>query len=711
MAKFLLFHLLLLILQVFITLALPQGFIDEEITSINGPMTGTFAPNPRKNGKPMLLIGNEQNIIYAIEDPDSGNTFDKEIIIADLSKRTCQNGPRGLFSILVHPDFEKFPYVFIFYTALLGQCTVDPVTGPSNRLSRFKMNPNTLQLEVNNELILLETPPLPAALHDGGAMSFGNDGFIYLVTGDSAKKYHPSDLTNLFGKLLRVDINGNAPSTNPFTKASGGTGVACAKNRGRVPGGSPKTAVCSEIYGYGFRNPFRMAQDVNTNNKVRFVIGDVGEAVWEEISEGGTDFRGKQYGWGELEGPCKRGSTTDCPLPTANMVDPFYYYRHANGEAVTPSVFVPNRLWPGVYKFLYVDYVHGEIYNLIEDGNRECRTCKPPRPGYRQEVFHKFERIVDMFFAPYKNTKALYYLSRAGGFNVRRIRYVANENQPPNAVISVPKTNYLVKEVVAFSASKSSDPEDDNIRFSWNFGDGRKPSTQTMQINPKIQYSKEGAYTVQLTATDQSGHSSTAVTTIYIGKLPTATMVSPAPGDEFIVGQRLQLSGTANDSSGRPIPNSQIYWEVIQQHGNHFHPFLDAKFGNNFALQPAPPPEDYLAAGNSYLKVFMHVVDSDGLIDTVPRKIFPKKIFIDIDSTGRRGLTVLVDDFAVVTPATITSWQNHKLVLTVSDQGNFVFTSWDVDGRRSTARKQIYSVPEKGSKNPKIVVNMKKVLV
>ena len=706
MKNFLLLLLLLLSVLLTITSAIPKGFVDEEITSINGPMTGAWAPNPRNKGKPMLLIGTEQNVIYAIEEPDGINTFDKEIVIADLSGRTCQTGPRGLFSMLVHPDFEKQPYVFLFYTPLLGQCTEDPVTGPSNRLSRFSMNPETLELELNNEIILLETPPTPAALHDGGAMSFGNDGFIYLVTGDSAKKYHPSDLTNLFGKLIRVDIGGNPPNSNPYTEESGGTGIPCGKNRGRIPDGSSKNAVCSEIYAYGFRNPFRMAQDINTNDKVRFVIGDVGEAIWEEISEGGTDFIGKQYGWGELEGPCKRGSKTDCPAPTDDMVDPFYYYQHKNGEAVTASVFVPSGLWPEKYNYLFVDYVHGDIYNLIEDGKKECRTCEPPRPWYRQELFHDFDRIVDMFFAPYTNSKALYYLSRAGGFNVRRIRYIANENQAPNAVISVAKTNYQVKDVVAFSASKSKDPEGDNVRYSWKFGDGRT-STQT---NPKIKYRKEGAYTVQLTATDQNDDSSQAVTTIYIGTLPKAVMESPAQGDEFSVGQELQLKGRATDSSGQPIPNNQIYWEVQQKHGNHYHPFLDAKYGNDFALQPAPPPEDYLAAGNSFLKVFMHVVDSNGLTKTIPRNIYPKKVLIDIDSTDRRGLTVLVDDFAVVTPATITSWQNHKLTLTVSDQGNFKFSSWTVDGQDSSAREQIYRVPEKGEKNSKIVVNMKKVL-
>jgi PKD repeat protein len=703
-----LFVSILLVGQLSVLTALPKGFIDEPITSINGPMSGTFAPNPRKNGKPMLLIASESNIIYAIEDPDGPNTIDSEIIVADLSSVTCTNGPRGLFSMMVHPDFQSNRYIFLFYTRLKGNCDENPITGPSNRLSRFTIDPKTLKIDIRKEVVLLETPPLPAALHDGGAMSFGNDGLIYLVTGDSAKKYHPPDLTNLFGKLIRVDINGNAPQSNPYTKKSGGTGVECAKNRGVPPKGSPSNAVCSEIYAYGFRNPFRMAQDINTKNKVRFVIGDVGEAVWEEISEGGTDYEGKNYGWGEIEGPCSRGSRSDCPEVGAGMVDPFYYYQHSSGEAVVASVFVPTGLWPAEYKYLFIEYVHGTIFNLIEDKRVGCRECTPPRPDFRNEIFHNFERMVDMFFAPYKNTKALYYLSRAGDLNVRRIRYIGNRNQPPKAVISVAKTNYKVNEVISFIGRKSSDIDRDRLTFVWNFGD-RRTSTQQ---NPKIKYSKVGAYKVQLTVRDTKKQKAQAFVTVYVGTLPTAVMESPAYGDQFFVGQKLSLSGRAKDSNNRPIPDAQIFWEVQQIHGNHYHPFLDSVSGNNFELHPAPSPEDLLAARNSFLKVFMHVVDSDGLTKTISRNIYPEKVYIDIDSTGRRGLKVLVDDFAIITPATIISWQNHKLTLIASDQGNFVLTSWSIAGGTSSkANKIIYKVPEASSKHLKMRANFKNVLL
>ena len=695
--------LVYLLTQIFITpsIALPAGFVDEGLSSINGPMSGTFAPNPRNQGKPMLLIATESNVIYAMEDPDGANTFDSEIVVADLISVTCTDGPRGLFSMMVHPNFASNLYVYIFYTRLLGNCDEDAVTGPSNRLSRFKMDPETLKLDLTSEFVLLETPPTLRALHDGGAMSFGNDGLIYLVTGDSSRPNLPSDLKHLFGKLIRVDENGNVPPDNPYTANSGGNGVPCGKNRGTLPKNSPTDAVCSEIYAYGFRNPFRMSQDINEKEKVRFVIGDVGEAIWEEISEGGTDFKGKNYGWGTIEGPCQRNSFTECPLPGPGVVDPFYYYQHLTGEAVVGSVFVPDGLWSDEYKFLFIEYVHGTMFNLIEDASAGCRKCEPPTPAYRNETFHKFGRMVDVFFAPYKDTQAMYYLSREGGLNIRRIRYVNNDNKVPKAQITLSATNYQINEVIDFVGSGSSDPDGDPLTYSWSFGDGR---TST-QDDPAIKYSTVGQYTVQLKVTDPDGAISQASKTITVGTKPQAWILSPASGEKFAVGQVLRLKGKATDSQNRPIPDSQIFWEVQQKHGNHFHPFLDYIAGNNIDLQPAPPPEDFLAADNSYLKIYMHVVDSDGVTTTKQRNVYPKKVSIDIDSKTRRGLKVVTDGFTVITPATITSWENHSMTLSVSDQGNFVFSSWNIGGGRETK----FLVPKAAEKNPRIIANLIKV--
>ena len=99
-----------------------------------------------------------------------------------------------------------------------------------------------------------------------------------------------------------------------------------------------------------------------TDGKVRFTVGDVGGAFWEELSYGGTDYAGMNYGWPDWEGPCRKDSFSDCPIPPDNsdssnktntntntnnaiIVEPFHYYQHRTkreGGAVAGQVFVPS---------------------------------------------------------------------------------------------------------------------------------------------------------------------------------------------------------------------------------------------------------------------------------------------------------------------------------------------------------------------------------
>jgi glucose/arabinose dehydrogenase/PKD repeat protein len=676
--------------------AVPNGFVEEGLVDLKA-ITGAFAPNPRNGGKPMLLLSSKEGMINVLEDPDnSDNSFQ----IADMSSILCTDGERGLQTILPHPNFSSNRFIFMYYNRKTGNCDEDATSGPSNRLSRFTMSASTLQIDLSSEVVLLETPPAPKHMHNGGAMAIGNDGFLYLTTGDAGTRDPPysQDLRNLYGKVMRLDLDGNVPSSNPFTTASGRNGVSCRKSKGRPPSGSPSDAVCEEIFSYGLRNPFRIAMNPNVKNKVQFAIMDVGASVWEEINNGGTDYRGTNYRWPDFEGPCKRGTFNDCPKAGSGSTDPFYYYLHTGlsaGGACTGAVFVPDGLWPDKYDYLFIDFVFGKVFNLIPDSGRECRSCTPPIPAFRNETFHSHPSLVDMFFGPYKNTKALYLVSRSEGQNVRRIHYTGSSNSAPTARITV-KTSAAINENIAFKGSDSSDADGDALTFLWDFGDGR---TST-EINPTQSYSKLGQYKVTLTVTDTRDQKSQASVTIVVGSPPTATMNSPAVGNQFIVGERLYLSGSATDSSGTTLNDAQFSWEVRQHHASHYHPFLDVTFGNNFLLYPAPAPEDFTAATNSYLEVIMYATDSNGLKTTISRNVQPKKVLIDIDSKPQ-GLVVMVDEFPVTTPATITSWQNHSLRLDVNDQGSNIWASWSIGGSRKTT----FRVPEKSSTNPTIIAN------
>lgn len=631
----------------------------------------------------MLLLSSKEGKVMVLEDPDNSDKFDT---ILDLESRMCHNGERGLQSIRPHPDFASNRYLYVFYAQENNGCLEDYETGPRNRLSRFTVDADTLEIDVDSELILMETPPLPKRVHNGGNIAFGNDGKLYVTTGDGGSRSPAvsQDLGHLHGKILRLNDDGSIPSDNPHAS----DGVACG-----TTGGQTTSGVCAEVFALGCRNPFRLAMDPNTVDKVKFHVGDVGASQWEEISVGGTDYPLANYGWPVMEGPCNLGSNTECPT-RSEFQDPIYYYQHTKiteGGAVTGSVFVPDGIWPSEYKFLFVDFIFGNVYNLIEDDSRECRDCVPPVPAYRNETFHEHEDMVDLFFGPYNGEQALYIISRTDGQNIRRIRYTDSSNRSPVANFTVDDTSAMIGEVLSFDGSASSDPDGDGLTYMWDFGDGSASALES----PQYAYTRNGAFTVTLTVEDTGGLTSQTYIVVSVGTPPKAEMVSPAEGATFSVGEHLILSGYGEDSIGNELNSSQIFWEVRQHHASHFHPFLDKSAGNDIDLYAAPGPEDFMAATNSFLRVIMYAVDSFGVTTEISRDVLPKLVYIDIDSVPQQ-MNVLVDEFPVETPGTITSWQNHKLHLDVEDQYPFTFASWSDGGLRS----HTMLVPEASSSYP-----------
>src|ERR1041384_7920314 len=86
---------------------------------------------------------------------------------------------RGLLGIALHPDFPATPFIYIDYTE--SSAGSDTSGSPlANRVYRYTWNGTAL---VNPELIL-DLPATPGPNHDGGAMSFGPDGKLYVVIGD-----------------------------------------------------------------------------------------------------------------------------------------------------------------------------------------------------------------------------------------------------------------------------------------------------------------------------------------------------------------------------------------------------------------------------------------------------------------------------------------------------------------------------------------------
>jgi hypothetical protein len=125
--------------------ALPTGFIAEVVTSVNA-VTGTFAPNPRNNEKPMLLLVHKDGVVTVVEDPD--NSPDN-VEILDLHGKMCTDTERGLQTIAVHPTFGiDNHFVYLYYNKFREDCLADDSdNGPWNVVDRFDMDPETLLLD------------------------------------------------------------------------------------------------------------------------------------------------------------------------------------------------------------------------------------------------------------------------------------------------------------------------------------------------------------------------------------------------------------------------------------------------------------------------------------------------------------------------------------------------------------------------------------
>jgi glucose/arabinose dehydrogenase len=283
-----------------------------------------------------LLVVKKEGFVDVFGDPNGDNSYSERTQALDISALICDNSERGVEGIEVHPDFETNRFVYLYYTFNKnGNCDEDPFIGPVNRLSRFIL-PESNIIDPNSETLFFETPSLEYDHHNSGDIAFGNDGNLYISVGDGGSTFSAlaQNPGNLFGSMIRLTDDGGIPSTNPYTFQSGETSSVRCNETGLAPEGSPEGAKCQEIFAIGLRNPFRFSMDPNTEDKVRLYFNDVGQAIWEEVSEITSDDAGANYGWPIREGPCPNSKRTNCAEPH-DFKDPVHFYIHDGGGAAT----------------------------------------------------------------------------------------------------------------------------------------------------------------------------------------------------------------------------------------------------------------------------------------------------------------------------------------------------------------------------------------
>lgn len=295
--------------------------------------------------------------------------------VLDLSGEVSTGSEQGLLGIAFSPDGGL---LYASFTDRAGD----------SRLWEFAFRDGKADRATQRELLFQDQP---FANHNGGQITFGPDGMLYVFFGDGGSANDPMNngqrLDTWLGKILRINPQPSGsepyavPSDNPFVGRAGAR---------------------AEIWAYGLRNPWRSSWDRMTGDQW---IGDVGQNALEEIDFCPKDAaRGANFGWAAFEGT-RRNSTYVLP-PPAEPVPPVYEYELTGGNcAVTGGYVYRGTRVPGLQgAYLFADFCVGEIMALRYEGGRVVERASL---GLQTDQLASFGEDRD---------GELYVLSLAGGF-------------------------------------------------------------------------------------------------------------------------------------------------------------------------------------------------------------------------------------------------------------------------------------------------------
>lgn len=156
-------------------------------------------------------------------------------------------GEGGLLGVAVKGDL-----VFVYFTA-----------ERDNRIVRYRLRGGA----VTEPKVIVQGIP-KGAIHNGGRLAIGPDGYLYAGTGETGEGGLAQRRDSLGGKILRMTEDGAPAPGNPFGTL---------------------------VYSYGHRNVQGLAWDPSG----RMYASELGQNAWDEIN---LIRPGANYGWPEVEG-------------------------------------------------------------------------------------------------------------------------------------------------------------------------------------------------------------------------------------------------------------------------------------------------------------------------------------------------------------------------------------------------------------------------
>ncbi|HEU0214061.1 MAG TPA: PQQ-dependent sugar dehydrogenase [Jiangellaceae bacterium] len=218
---------------------MPSATFEDVVTGLDVPWGLAFLPD-----ESALVSERDTGRILAV-------TASSDVAEVGTVPGVDAGGEGGLLGLAVDPAAPTS--VYAYFTA-----------ADDNRVVRIPLQNGAL----GDPVVVIDGIP-KASNHNGGRMTFGPDGMLYVSTGDASAPSRAQDLDSLGGKILRLQPDGSVPADNPFA-------------------GSP-------VFSYGHRNVQGLAFD----DDGRLWASEFGQQTWDELN---LIQAGNNYGWPIVEG-------------------------------------------------------------------------------------------------------------------------------------------------------------------------------------------------------------------------------------------------------------------------------------------------------------------------------------------------------------------------------------------------------------------------
>ena len=584
-------------------------------------------------GNGHMVVLTQGGMVYDVT-PSTG----AQRVLLDLTAKVNDAGEAGSLDVLVDRTGSGF---WIYYT----------VAGSDRlRISHFTVGSSAETVVWTNPGLGYNTAN---PYHVGGALDLGPDGKLYLSVGDRVEG-RSNDLTNVFGKVLRINTDGTVPADNPFHDGAG-----------------PHV---DEIWAHGLRNPYRAAFDRTTG---LYWVGDVGGNIdtqaYEEVD---IVEAGKGYGWPTCEGPL--GLPKNGPVCPAGVTGPVHSYSHDVGagccsnRAIVGGEVYRGSVFPLQGHYLFADYAADTFSWLqlgadgrtaVADGLLATASASTP---------------VWMGVGP---DGYVYWLSFgwSGNGQLRRLGYSGGADAPPTITTASSTPRSGPAPLAVRFTGVASDPDGTPVTYAWDFGDG---STST-QASPTHTYASSGRYSARLRVSSGGATVSSDPIPIVVGAPPTATITGPSDGTTFDAGQRFTMTGTGHDPGTGALPGSALSWEIRFLHNEHSHPGAS---GTGSSITFTVPSSGHDFAGTTRYEVSLTATDPDGLTDTSSIVLEPNKTTVAVRSDKAGSMTV--DNVTQTLPHTVDTLVGFRHVLSVPTATcvggtQWTFSSWSDGGAQT----------------------------